>query len=272
MINKQFYTRLAMLVAGTILFPVLFCYLLNMPNMLNASGSYRYSENGGDMLEVSLAAAIFPICTFCLFISVVLMGYAFHNLRTRQGRIAELTLPATNLERFLAHILIVTVGNFLLLQGSVLLADLVNFILAWLIHGQTTSFSITESFYNMVVVKSSIDGSWISMINQLERYTFGYLMFLSFYATYLLGNVWKYRYNIVLTTIGHILLWLVIIILFSFIVSWNPFYDIVRILAGSRAWLPRIILVLCAFFLFGGLVRGAYRMYCKAEYTTRRNP
>ena len=53
----------------------------------------------------------------------------FHNLRNRQGRIAELTLPASNIERFLWHAFVVLVGAHVWFLMSVGLAEILNAIL-----------------------------------------------------------------------------------------------------------------------------------------------
>ena len=62
--------------------------------------------------------ASYEICFFLVMMSIFAGCWA-HNLRNKQGRIIELTLPATNLEKFTWHTLLMLVGGFVLCLVSI---------------------------------------------------------------------------------------------------------------------------------------------------------
>lgn len=58
----------------------------------------------------------------------------FYNMRRKQDRINFLTLPATNVEKFMARYLYATVGYLLMYTGSAVVADVLNRIMAYMLY------------------------------------------------------------------------------------------------------------------------------------------
>ena len=100
-VNSKFYTRSALLMVAIICMPIVIYYLYNMLT----NGFFFTTETYDNIYSfVSIDTILGLVYT------IITSGYIFHNLLTKQGRINELTLPATNLERFLWHVVVIVIG------------------------------------------------------------------------------------------------------------------------------------------------------------------
>ena len=96
-------------------------------------------------------------------------------------------------------------------------------------------------------------------------------------SVYPLFNAWKYRHNIAYTILFYILAWLLLIVLisacaaFAAICSWDVAWFF-GFLENVPSWCLVIILNVFLAGLLFLMWRCTYRMYCKAQITTRRNP
>ncbi|MBO4550004.1 MAG: hypothetical protein J5733_04680, partial [Bacteroidaceae bacterium] len=101
-INSKFYLRSSLLVVALCCFPILMVDLYAiLSGNVDVSREVKYNTD----LFVGLISLVG--CAYC----VIASGYMFHNLVTKQGRINELTLPATNLEKFVWHFLVIAIGT-----------------------------------------------------------------------------------------------------------------------------------------------------------------
>ena len=116
-VNSKFYTRSALLMVALICMPVVLYYLYNM-----------LTDNSFFATEISDNISFFVVCDILLggAYAIISSGYMFHNLITRQGRINELTLPATNLERFLWHVAVIVIGVNVVYVAGVVFSDLLH--------------------------------------------------------------------------------------------------------------------------------------------------
>jgi hypothetical protein len=227
----------------------------------------------GDLEVISVFISVFSGIAL-----TVVLGFMFHNLRNRQGRIAELTLPASNIERFLWHAFVVLAGAHVWFLMSVGLAEILNAILVSVTFdfGDYEYVSLTamvcDNFYKTLPTAMVFDESF-----HLGAYVAIILSSLLSISVYPLINAWKYRHNIAYTILFYILAWLMLIMLitacaaFAAICSWD-----VAWFFGFLEKVPSWCLVLILNVFLAGLLflmwRCTYRMYCKAQITTRRNP
>ena len=116
-VNSKFYTRSALLMVAVICMPVVLYYLYSMVMKSYLSFATIYDTAEGFATVINLIGLAYMI---------IASGYMFHNLLTKQGRINELTLPATNLERFIWHAVVVIVGVDVVFFAGVLTADLLH--------------------------------------------------------------------------------------------------------------------------------------------------
>lgn len=150
---------------------------------------------------------------------IIFAGCWAHNLRNKQGRITELTLPATNLEKFTWHALLMLVGGFVLCILSLLIADGLNALLTLMMFGAAdgvgsltcsigellTFTASAEDYFHMpsISVNGEVDIVNIQARNFLISCSF--LVFCSIITEihlFFFGNALKYKYNIILTYIA----------------------------------------------------------------------
>ncbi len=274
-INRAFYNKMAMAIAACSILPVLFYHAIEMLDKVTDSDGVgkSYSSFMGDLEVISVFISVFSGIAL-----TVVLGFMFHNLRNRQGRIAELTLPASNIERFLWHAFVVLVGAHVWFLMSVGLAEILNALLVALTFnfGDYEYVSLTamvcDNFYKTLPTAMVFDESL-----HLGAYVAIILSSLLSISVYPLINAWKYRHNIAYTILFYILAWLMLIMLitacaaFAAICSWDVAWFF-GFLENVPSWCLVIILNVFLAGLLFLMWRCTYRMYCKAQITTRRNP
>ena len=274
-INRAFYNKMAMAIAACSILPVLFYHAIEMLDKVTDSDGVgkSYSSFMGDLEVISVFISVFSGIAL-----TVVLGFMFHNLRSRQGRIAELTLPASNIECFLWHAFVVLVGADVWFLMSVGLAEILNALLVAVTFdfGDYEYVSLTakvcDNFYKTLPTAMVFDESF-----HLGAYVAIILSSLLSISVYPLINAWKYRHNIAYTILFYILAWLMLIMLitacaaFAAICSWDVAWFF-GFLENVPSWCLVIILNVFLAALLFLMWRCTYRMYCKAQITTRRNP
>jgi len=230
--------------------------------------------------EVFMTA--FVLIAFSSIMHVIFAGCTFHNLRNKQGRIAELTLPATNLEKFTWHIAIVVIGGSAVIIASVLCADIVNAILNLAFHPIDAQRSLTLYVGNIMF--GTIDSEFINnegteIMNELGIKS--YFKFactalsISGFAFFILGNAIKYKYNIILTYIIYEFAVTAIVFGFIYLVSLFADSDTVHQMTDEEGIaIFKIIANLIAIFnclLTALYIWLSYHLYKKAQITSGWN-
>ena len=262
-VNSKFYIRAALLIVALTCSPVLLYYLhiLASGTLLNG---VRWYDNVSTLGGITAAIG----CAIC----VISSGYMFHNLLTKQGRINELTLPATNLERFLWHFVVIVLGVNVLWIVGVVFSDLLHALFRLAIPNANinslTKFLCVDAYSQVgrLTASNVLFGSFIT------------IMAFCYTRSFALFNAWKYKYNIPLTFLFYFILQNVIT-LFSVIFIFNVFdspRDVERIWNWlSDGWHANIVLVclnILASLLYIGIWLLTYRLYKRAQLTTKRNP
>lgn len=200
----------------------------------------------------------------------ILCGHMFHNLLTKQDRIKELTLPASNGEKFLFHALVTVVGSIVVYMVSFLLIDILQYIYVGAIYGFSHARWIPLSnefstFVNLVEV------------NGYTRLTT--LMFLSlsglmaYLSTFVLGNAIKYRHNVVWTYLFHFAVGFTILFALGLSMPWLISLGIEIDKIDSERFLMGLLRFLIVYHLLITVFCWwmSYRLYSRAQLTTRRN-
>ncbi|MBO7137412.1 MAG: hypothetical protein J6V92_02980 [Bacteroidaceae bacterium] len=268
-VNSKFYTRSAILMMAFISTPIVLFYLYNM-----LTKGFLLMGSTTDNVE----GFAMTIGVIGLAYSVISAGYMFHNLLTKQGRISELTLPATNLERFLWHAVVIMIGVPLVFFCGVVVADFLHFLFRLMITNADIQ-SLTATYY------WGDFSNWHNYSPGFEDFMedYGYEMVTTisiwgacYTRSFSLFNAWKYRYNIPLTFLFYFILWTVLPLILLFIgtmlfskenvmdfMEWIKDADFHAIIIG---WGVVGILVYIGIWLL------TYRLYTRAQLTTKRNP
>ena len=268
-VNSKFYTRSAIMMMAFISTPIVLFYLYNM-----LTKGFLLMGNTSDNVE-SFAVAISLIG---LAYSVISAGYMFHNLLTKQGRISELTLPATNLERFVWHAVVILIGVPLVFFCGVVVADFLHFLFRLMITNADIQ-SLTAAYY-----WGDFEG-WHNTTPGLEDFMedYGYELVTTIFIwgtcymrSFSLFNAWKYRYNIPITFLFYFILWTVLPLVLLFIGT--MFFSKENVLDFMN-WLkdanPHNIIIgvgIVGILVYIGIWLLTYRLYKRAQLTTKRNP
>lgn len=208
--------------------------------------------------------------------TAVFPGCWAHNLRNRQGRINELTIPASNLEKFAWHMLLAVGGGLLLSFATLLVCDLTNWLLAlWAFPHEGLVPSMTLQAFS-ALAGTDEDGLVARFLGDsllgIRLTVFASMIFSI--SAYVLGNSIKYRYNIIFTflvvmVIQNIFGWAVISTVLALAHdAANPYsvpesegllantYIIITILAVIAS-------IICCF--------ASYQLYRRAQITSSRN-
>ena len=268
-VNSNFYTRSAIMMMAFISTPIVLFYLYNM-----LTKGFLLMGNTSDNVE-SFAMTIGLIG---LAYSVISAGYMFHNLLTKQGRISELTLPATNLERFVWHAVVILIGVPLVFFCGVVVADFLHFLFRLMITNADIQ-SLTAAYY-----WGDFEG-WHNATPGLEDFMedYGYELVTTIFIwgacytrSFSLFNAWKYRYNIPITFLFYFILWTVLPLVLLFIGT--MFFSKENVMDFMN-WIkdvnPHNIIIgvgIVGILVYIGIWLLTYRLYKRAQLTTKRNP
>lgn len=241
----------------------------------NISPEIFYAE------DIAYSMILFKL-SFVVYI--LLMGHMFKILVTKQGRINEFMLPADNLTRFTWRVIVTVVGTAVMLIAGIVCYDLLQMLVHWI---ALKDYDV-QSVFVMYDVTSDVLAQIRKTFDDVTLWFFfdlmGVLGLVFMGSTYALGSSIKYKKSILWTTLFHFLLSVVgIVLLLIFAVNIADsglMTSIFRYLDKNTdvEWLKDNVWVI--FFVFclieacviGLLWRITYRMYCKAQLTTRINP
>lgn len=276
--NRKSYSKYAMLIVCMYVGMAMYSYVSDYlaGKTFDFYGSLRAGFNDSDYYKAAGIAAFMAVAFSVQ--TLLSMSAMFHNLRTRQGRINELTLPATNLEKFTWHVFLIVVANWSLMLVGVLVADALHCLFLLAAYGTSVQVSsitchVFDSLFSLQVLELFSDRGSVSWMVFLATLFFG----RAFVATFALGSAWKYRRSLATTILFHILFWLSVVMLFMVVVAVSSALNLlvpefVRFITdiGSSFW--AFVFMLTGLGVFCGVWYLTYRLYCKAQVTTHRNP
>ena len=257
MLRKKEYFNLFLAV---VLFVGLFCVFTCNPLSGDAIEPLQYKY-----LFLQLGITIY---SFSLILITLYGANIIRDLKTKQQRIDELVLPATNLEKFTARVLASTVLVLILVAAGIVVGDILQMLINMLLHkGTFASISLyaTKQMYSMM------ETSIIAMENLSHkpvRLMFT-LMLIGGNAFYLLGGMLFRKTAWLKTTLAIIILSIVLFSMFvgyAYVVYAYTSY-VVYIPEWMRsAWfnIASMMVQICACYYF------AYRIYCKLQAINTR--
>lgn len=265
-INRAQYTKLAFSLFLVMSLPLLIF-------ILKTIWVFGVTHNTEWALASMPGASMGNWMTMCfVFAWPILAGYTFHNLLTKQSRIKELTLPASNAEKFLFHALVTIGGAFLAYVVSYFLIDILQYLYVGIVFGFSNAEWVSYSpiFFESANATSSIFGENVSFWFTV----FADLYLIAFVSTFVLGNAIKYKHNVLWTYAFHWMLGFLSMMCMGLIIpllkdvdwSWIQDFDPDRastyIKVGATLFFS-LVTVFCWWM--------SYRLYCRAQITTKRN-
>ena len=257
LLRKKEYFNLFLAV---VLFVGLFCVFTCNPLSGDAIEPLQYKY-----LFLQLGMTIY---SFSLILITLYGANIIRDLKTKQQRIDELVLPATNLEKFTARVLASTVLILIIIVAGIMVADVLQMLINMLLHKGTFASFCLSSFN---VASTELQTSIIAIENVVHkpiRFMF-LLTLISGNAFYLLGGMLFRKTAWLKTTLAVIIL---SIALFSMFVGYAyVVYGYTNYVVYIPEWMKDpwfnitlLIVQTCACYYF------AYRIYCRLQAINTR--
>ncbi len=212
-INRDFYRNLSLVTLfgtiGIMLLGVLIKSAVVFDSHLSgedASGNLMQA-NGIFGMTMMYGVLIFYSIMMCIF-----AGCWAHNLRKKQGRIIELTLPASNIEKYVWHTGLSIIGGTLVCLASLFITEIVHFIISAIFFSGWSMDSFI--FHGLVTwLQSDRGGHVFEEINSFppelhwQWLISGIVLSvmcssIAYYCIYIFGNSVLYKWNIIITYIA----------------------------------------------------------------------
>jgi hypothetical protein len=302
-INKSFYRNMAFVtIAGSLCIALIgFIARYSMYNSILDGGmsgpafSYTPEADSIEGYNWMYFTSMYELGFFLIMLEIFAGCWA-HNLRNKQGRITELTLPATNLEKFTWHALLMLTGGLILCIVALLIADGLNALLTLITYGTENGVtSLTASVFEMCSYKNIINTVFLRGLshgmspmhaedNPANPFfdAFSVFLFSTIFChimIYALGNAFKYKYNIILTyvalqVIGTILSVLFFICIAAGAANMPTMMDMASLSeedAIQAATITFYVLAVVVFAIAAFFLWWSYNRYTKAQITSSFN-
>lgn len=279
-INRTFYRNMAIVTMALIAAVTVLGFMLRWVAL--SSTDYHTEFDYRPIFTALMVKSLVGI------IQTIWAGCVNHPLRNKQSRISVLTLPATNAEKYLWHLLLVIVGAMLLCLLSVVVADGLNALLSLMI-GLSPSeiYSLTAEhlrYYtltmNLPFTESTIlDGETSAEWGEITKWLIATSAVSAVWSlsAFVFGNAVKYKYNIIWTFIALYALQMVITILIiisaigigsNIDMSTIRSEEINEMAIVRGIFITTIILTVVTSALMWW---GSWRLYKKAQITSKLN-
>ncbi len=230
--------------------------------------------------DIAFTATLFGL-SFLLY--VLSMGRMFYMLQTKQGRINEFMLPADNSTRMTWRVIATVLGTALVLLAGIAGYDLVQMFIHWVAF---KNYPI-ESVFSMVNLVSDVTAQFQKMLDDPAFWFFFNLMWILSIvimgSTYALGSAIKYKHSILWTTLFHFVMGVLGTTLMIFLAVSLHDSSLIESLANwlmehrydfdwVKAWMIAGLISLIELGICFLLWHWTYKLYKKAQLTTRLNP
>lgn len=213
-------------------------------------------EQAGHQYQVSVCM-FFSIIAFIAF--YVLASCIFNNMKTKLQRESFLMLPACNLEKFVARLLMMSIGVLVQLFAAVILADVIQFIFSFII---TPDFHISITWAvlsHIIPTIQPFDNDWLKWIT-----LYSFILFSHSFAT--LGGTFYRKLPVLLTACTGILLSMILGYIINKLGEAGvfDFFSHINFSNGSTA---DYCITITAFFVF--LALAAFNYWASYKLFTR---
>ena len=229
-----------------------------------------FSGEAKETLEYaySFFQVVGSIYAFAVVFIIVNGANIIRDLKTKQQRIDELVLPATNLEKFTARVLASTVLVLILVVAGIVAGDILQMLINMLLHKGTfgsISLYATKQMYSMMETNIlAIE----NVVHKPIRFMF-VLTLISSNAFYLLGGMLFRKTAWLKTTLAVIVISIALFSMFvgyAYVVYGYTNYVVYMPEWMQESWFNITLLIVqtCACYYF------AYRIYCRLQAINTR--
>ena len=213
---KGYFYRTAGLAIGIILLSISMLY--SFPH------SYFIVERGLDYYyECRMTGFLSAIFILLFFVSA---SNIFGNMKTKLQRESFLMLPANNLEKYAARLLMMSIGSILMMLIATLIADFVQFVFSFFMTPGHHA-SIIGCFLSQIYkTATSIPHNPISILAwqwKIDAALLGWSFLIMIYSFCLLGGTFFRKQPIILTAVSGIIIFMIIGYCGSKLEDWGVF-------------------------------------------------
>ena len=257
MLRKKEYFNIFLAIT---LFVALICIFACNPFSGEAKETLEYAY--------SFFQVVGSIYAFAVVFIIVNGANIIRDLKTKQQRIDELVLPATNLEKFTARVLASTVLVLILVVAGIVAGDILQMLINMLLHKGTfgsISLYATKQMYSMMETNIlAIE----NVAHKPIRFMF-VLTLISSNAFYLLGGMVFRKTAWLKTTLAVIVISIALFSMFvgyAYVVYGYTNYVVYMPEWMQESWFNITLLIVqtCACYYF------AYRIYCRLQAINTR--
>lgn len=257
MLRKREYFNIFLAIT---LFVALICIFACNPFSGEAKETLEYAY--------SFFQVVGSIYVFAVVLIIVNGANIIRDLKTKQQRIDELVLPATNLEKFTARVLASTVLVLILAAAGIVAGDILQMLINMLLHKGTfgsISLYATKQMYSMMETNIlAIE----NVAHKPIRFMF-VLTLISSNAFYLLGGMLFRKTAWLKTTLAVIVISIALFSMFvgyAYVVYGYTNYVVYMPEWMQESWFNITLLIVqtCACYYF------AYRIYCRLQAINTR--
>ena len=224
--------------------------------MLNSQPFY-WTALSHEEMAWNLAGAQNFIGIICLVAFFVIATMVIKDLSARQSRLNEMMLPATNLEKFLARVLLVTIAFPAVIMAAFLAADCAQQLLNMMIHHGGRA-SLIGAFYQFPMMNMGPTPLWAKLEAMLLSNAFAVLGGMLFRKTAWLKTVAAMTIIAISVLAG--------ITLFAFLIQTNTDYVVYL---PDTPWCHIINNIVC-WALIILMYWGSYKLYTRMQVINNR--
>ncbi len=263
-VNRHFYTKVLFIALAVSALPTLLFF---------GYWAIRYSVSDAVLYKSGPLELAEQATGFILnFAGMACWGNMFYTMHNRRARAAELMLPASNIEKFLWRAAIVFFGAVVLCNVWQLLLDVIRYLFVGGVAGfEVARLGFVESWSQLLSSLSAPN----PVSNYLLSHPVSFTLFawsLGFIGTSLFAllSAFNYRRGFLLGLLVSIILFVVLVVFlmfFAFLAFGAANANMMGMIGGNM-----LLIALFNCLLIALLWRGAYKLYARAQLTTRRNP
>lgn len=213
---KGYFYRTAGLAIGIILLSISMLYFF--------LHSYFIVEKGLDFYyECRMTGFLAAIFTLLFFVSA---SNIFGNMKTKLQRESFLMLPANNLEKYAARLLMMSIGSILMMMIATLIADFVQFVFSFFMtpgHHASIIGCFLSQIYKTATDTSNNPISILAWQRKIDAALLGWSFLIMIYSFCLLGGTFFRKQPIILTAVSGIIIFMIIGYCGSELEEWGAF-------------------------------------------------
>ena len=213
---KGYFYRTAGLAIGIILLSISMLYFF--------LHSYFIVEKGLDFYyECRMTGFLAAIFTLLFFVSA---SNIFGNMKTKLQRESFLMLPANNLKKYAARLLMMSIGSILMMMIATLIADFVQFVFSFFMtpgHHASIIGCFLSQIYKTATDTSNNPISILAWQWKIDAALLGWSFLIMIYSFCLLGGTFFRKQPIILTAVSGIIIFMIIGYCGSELEEWGAF-------------------------------------------------